>query len=513
MRGGRKRRHFRNVLGFASTILLALHPAALSKVPDTTNLVTAMSPLTIKRLTRLARQFRTDARGNVAIIFALVSIPLVALVGAAVDYTRASADRTALQSALDSAALMISKDAATMSDSAAITSRARQYVDSLYTAATDTPIKSFTATYTPNTGNGATIQLAASGTMPTYFMKVMGSQFNTLPINTSSTTTWGNTRLRIAMALDVTGSMADDGKLAAMQAAAKKLIDTLKTAAKSTGDVYLSVIPFNVMVNVGTSNKTASWLDWEDGGAGTSFSSQSAFGSCSKSSLHTKSACLANGKTWTPSNVSSWDGCVTDRAQSYDTTNDAPNSGTPNTLYLAQNYTQTSRRSTTDLCPASILPMVSVYNANEADTSTDTTTIKGKINSLTANGNTNQSIGMQMGWMMLQPTDPFVTPAKDANYKYTDAIILLSDGMNTQDRWYSSASQIDARQKKLCDNIKAAKTTTIYTIQVNTDGDPESAVLKYCADSGQFYSSTTASGIASAFSSIGASLLKLRIAK
>jgi Flp pilus assembly protein TadG len=456
-----------------------------------------MSLSSIKRLPHLAKQFRTDARGNVAIIFALVSIPLVALVGAAVDYTRAAADRTALQSALDSAALMISKDAATMSDSAAITTRARQYVDSLYTASTDTPIQSFTATYTPNTGNGATIQLDAGGTMPTYFMRVMGSQFDTLPIKTSSTTTWGNTRLRIALALDVTGSMADAGKLGAMQTAAKKLIDTLKTAAQGKEDVYLSVIPFNVMVNVGSSNKTASWLDWD-----------TSYGSCSKSTYKQKSSCVAAGKTWTPNNVSSWKGCVEDRVQDEDTTKNAPTTSDSDTLYLAQNYSA---------CPASILQMTSVYTATEPDNSTDTTTIKGKINSLKANGATNQAIGMQMSWMMLQPTDPFVTPSKDANYKYTDAIILLSDGMNTQDRWYGNgsswSSQVDARQQKLCDNIKTAKTTTIYTIQVNTDGDPESAVLKYCADSGQFYSSTTASGIATAFSSIGASLLKLRIAK
>jgi hypothetical protein len=127
---------------------------------------------------------------------------------------------------------------------------------------------------------------------------------------------------------------------------------------------------------------------------------------------------------------------------------------------------------------------------------------------------------MAWAWQTLQLGDPMNTPAKDANYAYTDAIILLSDGMNTIDRWYGNgrdwSASVDARQKILCDNIKVpvlGKKTIIYTIQVNTDGDPESAVLKYCADSGNFYPTSTASGIATAFAQIGASLAKLRIAR
>ena len=63
-------------------------------------------------------------------------------------------------------------------------------------------------------------------------------------------------------------------------------------------------------------------------------------------------------------------------------------------------------------------------------------------------------------------------------------MILLSDGLNTQNRYSNSASQIDARQKILCDNAKAAG-ITIYTVHVNTGSppDPTPAVLQYCASS------------------------------
>lgn len=469
-----------------------------------------------KRLRSSAASFGRNRGGNIAPIFAIALVPMLAFVGAAVDYTRANAARSSMQAAMDSAALMVSKDANAASPpltAAQITTAAQKYFNALYHNK-DAQNINISAVYTPySNGVAATVVLTGSGTVTTDFMKVAG--FPQINFNTTSTATWGNTKLRVAMALDVTGSMADAGKLDAMKKAAKGLIDTLKTSANATGDVYVSIIPFNVMVNVGTTNKNATWLDWEDGNAGTSFSSKSAFGSCSKSSLHTKSACVAAGKTWTASNVSNWSGCVTDRVQSYDTTKDAPASGTPSTLYLAQNYTVSSWGGTSSLCPSSILPMTSVFDSNESDSSTDDTTLKGKINNLTANGNTNQAIGMQMAWMMLQPTAPFVTPAKDPKYKYTDAIILLSDGANTQDRWYSSASQIDARQTLLCNNIKDPTngTTAIYTIQVNTDGDPVSTVLKNCATDGNFFPTTSASGIASAFGQIGASLSKLRIAK
>jgi Flp pilus assembly protein TadG len=487
------------------------------EVPAETNgSVTAMSGTIRKRIRSSVAWFGRDLRGNIAPIFAIALLPMLGFVGAAVDYSRASAARSSMQTALDSAALMVSKDANAASPPMTadqVTAAAQKYFSALYQNV-DAQSDPVDAVYTPyNNGTPATVVLSGSGNVQTDFMKVVG--FPQINFKTSSTATWGNTKLRVAMALDVTGSMASAGKLGEMKTAAKKLIDTLKASAAAEGDVYISIIPFNQMINVGTANKDANWLEWEDGDYNDS---KSNYGSCKdKSSKHTKSSCLKAGKVWKEKDVNKWKGCVTDRGPSkkpgsgdvYDTTKDAPDSGTPETLYLAQNYSD---------CPSSILPMTSAFDSTEPDNSWDDATLKGKINNLTAIGSTNQAIAMQMAWMMLQSTDPFVTPAKDPKYQYTDAIILLSDGMNTKDRWYGNgstwSSSVDARQAILCDNIKNDPTskTRIYTIQVNTDGDPESAVLKSCATDG-FFPTSTASGMASAFAQIGASLSKLRIAK
>ncbi len=89
------------------------------------------------------------------------------------------------------------------------------------------------------------------------------------------------------------------------------------------------------------------------------------------------------------------------------------------------------------------------------------------------------------------------------------------DGFNTQNRWYNNASDIDARQKILCDNAKAPPNNiTIYAVQVDTGGDGQQSVMKYCASSpDKYFHVTTAGQTTTVFSTIGTSLSKLRVAK
>ncbi len=64
-----------------------------------------------------------------------------------------------------------------------------------------------------------------------------------------------------------------------------------------------------------------------------------------------------------------------------------------------------------------------------------------------------------------------------------------------------------------CTNAKAAG-LTIYTIHVNTDGDPTSTVLKNCASSPSNFFTVTSSGqLNTVFNQIGTQLSQLRISK
>ena len=138
------------------------------------------------------------------------------------------------------------------------------------------------------------------------------------------------------------------------------------------------------------------------------------------------------------------------------------------------------------------------------------TTLSDKITAMQPVGNTNQAIGLQLGWQTLTAA-PFTVPAMDPNYTYKQVIILLTDGLNTQDRWYTSAASIDAREQRTCDNIKAAH-ITIYAVQVNTDGDPTSTLLQNCAsDSSKFFLLTSATQIVATFNQIATALTTLRL--
>ncbi|MHC2428250.1 hypothetical protein ACVIST_004995 [Bradyrhizobium elkanii] len=218
------------------------------------------------RVCAVARRFSRANNGNVAVIFTFAMLPLLAFVGAAIDYTRANNARSAMQAALDSTALMLSKDLTMGNITAAeIPSKAQTYFTALYTNKDGQGI-SVTANYTtPTSSAAANILLGGSGYIKSDFMQLAG--FPTLGFKSSTTTTWGNVKMRVALALDNTGSMAQDGKITALRnavAGTGGLIDQLSALSKNNGDVYISVIPFAKVVNVGTSNVGQSWIDWTD---------------------------------------------------------------------------------------------------------------------------------------------------------------------------------------------------------------------------------------------------------
>src|SRR4051812_19916466 len=53
----------------------------------------------------LLNRFRGDTSGNIAVIFAIASLPIMSAVGCAVDYSRANQLRTKLQTAVDAASV------------------------------------------------------------------------------------------------------------------------------------------------------------------------------------------------------------------------------------------------------------------------------------------------------------------------------------------------------------------------------------------------------------------------
>lgn len=508
-------------------------------------------------------------------IFALTLVPVVGVVGVATDYSRALSTRAELQAALDAAALAVTRNAATMTPAQLQTAAETFFTGAFHGGGTPAP--TITATYHPPTQvplSNATVVVSGSVSVPMTFAGLFGS--SSVTVGTSSTTTWGSTRLRVALALDNTGSMNSSGKIGALRTAATNLINQLQTAAQHNGDVYVSIIPFARVVDVGRSSVSASWIDWTgweapppnsmpgssvgpgstcpydtssnsvtgyrcmnspthatsnavdaipstgtyagyicpglDSGQYNTATKSNYYNGCYNSTVATttcknKKCTSTYTHTWIPNAHSSWDGAIEDRTQNEDVRNTTP-------FNTATNF------------PAIQSPADGTSLQSIVAPSYDWPALKQTITNMVAGGNTNQTIGLAWAWQSLTQNAPIYAPAKNANYVYSDVIILLSDGLNTRDRWYGNGSdvspQVDARESLLCSNIWAANTPAhpikIYTIQVNTGGDPTSTVLQTCGKdpatgTSYFYNLTSADQIISTFQTIGTQLSALRIAK
>lgn len=441
------------------------------------------------RLTMLAaraRAFLRSRRGNVAMMFGLALVPLMVAAGAGLDFTRAMLVRQQMSEALDAAALALGSS--TGLNQASATSLAQSYFNANYTvdqsafgAAT---LAAFT--YTPS---GGTVTLTATDNMPTVLMKLVGVR--TVPVAASSTVVWGQSKLWVSLVLDNTGSMCEPDsspcpsdtnpniKINALKTASHQLLGILQNAAAANGDVQVAIVPFVKDVNVGTSNYNATWVDF------TSWDSQNGSNQCTGWGWNRHC-------TWVPNNHNTWNGCVTDRNQDYDVENTAPSSTT--TDFPAEQYSP---------CPEAMMAL----NYNWTNLGTE-------IDGMTAGGSTDQPIGLVWGWQALtqgSPMNPPALPANTARY-----IIILSDGLNTQDRWYgdgyNQSTQVDTREGLVCSNAKADG-IIIYAVYVDLNGTQgSSAALQSCAtDTSKYYDLTTSGAIVTTFNQIAQQITNVRV--
>ncbi|MCC6890743.1 MAG: VWA domain-containing protein [Hyphomicrobiales bacterium] len=506
--------------------------------------------------------------------FALATIPMIGFVGAAVDYSRGNSAKAAMQAALDSTALMLSKDAQTLT-----TAQLAQKATNIFMVQFNRPDATdvlVTPTFSTPSTSSFKLVIAATGKVPTTFTKVLGQSY--MNLNVSSEVVWGVKKLELALALDVTGSMASNNKMTELKKAAKSLLTTLKNAAKKDGDIKVAIVPFSVDVNVGTNNVNANWLNWTDwegppansmpgpnvgpgsacpwtnGTNGFRCQSGPANGSSITSTIPSSGAysgyicptaksnkyhngcynsvpttttttntictgwgCNCNGysncsctghghskqctqtvtttgapyaHTWISNARSTWNGCVTDRDQDYDVNNTAPSTSIMATQFVPHQQVD---------CPAApLMPLSTDWNA-----------LTAKIDSLQPQGNTNVTIGLAWGFHALTAAGP-LNNAAVASAGLDKVIILLTDGDNTQNRWSTTQSSIDARTQLACASVKAAN-IKLYTIRV-INGN--ASLLQGCATKpDMYYDVQNASQLNNVFTTIAQSLANLRIAK
>ena len=408
----------------------------------------ALGAARLSGLRQLTGAFSAARAGNTTIMFALAAVPIFGSVGAAVDYSRANNVRTAMQAALDATALMISKNALDLK-SAQVQTKALSYFKAMFN---HPEAKNVVVTFALQTNAPGDFTVIANGSasIDTSFVRLLGVQ--QMALKTASQVRWGYRTLEVALALDNTGSMAQKNKLVELKAAVKLLLSTLKANSKTPEDTKVAIIPFNTVVNIGTSYASMPWLSFDS--------------------------------TVTSSN---WNGCIADRDQPYDVKDTTPTGAAP-TQYPAA------------LCGtlAQAIPLTN-----------DWTALTNMVDTMTPVGTTNVTIGAMWAWSALTPNEPLTqgkAPAPDVE----KVVILLTDGLNTQNRFTTVPSQIDARTQQVCANIKAAS-IKMYVVRV-IEGN--ATLLQGCASApNMYYDVQVASQLTDVFASIAASLSGSRLSK
>lgn len=195
------------------------------------------------------RAFAANRRGNVAMIYGLALLPLAMASGAAVDFARAMIVRSSMAEALDAAGLAVGGSPAMvqadMEHLAQAYFNANYKQDLSYGKPTDVRVVQ----------NGQDFTLSSSADVPTLFLglvKVLQlPSIDTLPVSYSVTITRNSINLEVAVALDITGSMAGQ-RLTDLKTGASDLVDLVVQDQQSPTYSKVAIIPYSMAVNVGS---------------------------------------------------------------------------------------------------------------------------------------------------------------------------------------------------------------------------------------------------------------------
>ena len=218
------------------------------------------------RFRAAACRFASETRGSVAVMTVILSVPLFIAVGVAIDTAEIYRARENLQQAADAAVLGAAQAVMTGATEDAARAEARALFDAQI-ANLDASKATLTIDPTKTACNAGELVATAHLEHALFFPLVTGlavaGASDGSGITVTSAANCGNDTVEIALVLDNSGSMAGS-KIQSLRDAASKLVQDMFTAgaASSRPDpVSFSVVPFASMVNVGSANAGALWMD------------------------------------------------------------------------------------------------------------------------------------------------------------------------------------------------------------------------------------------------------------
>ena len=219
-------------------------------------------------------KFRQDARGNIAMIFALALPVLVVGTGLSVDMMRLEVENVRLQKALDASALAAAKEYGKTQDKATLEKWAKAYffTNAGRRAGMDTV---FTYNGVTVVNGNAVMKVSATRKVPMIFGQIImalapgGSDKTNAMLNKFSEIIVQNRSIEMALVLDNSGSMKNAAaggggtKISSLKSATATLVDQMMAVSTSNVQypVSMSVVPFSGAVNVGSSHASDPWMD------------------------------------------------------------------------------------------------------------------------------------------------------------------------------------------------------------------------------------------------------------
>lgn len=482
-------------------------------------------------LRRFISSFGLSRSGNVAMIFAIAAPVVLAMGGAALDFHRAATARAGAQEAADAAVL--SAAASRNQDLAALTEVAtaylvenldRRYLPEPPTSSVDQP-------------QPAHLRIQLRGAVPTLFLGLVG--IVEMPVVVSATATRGaSEEVELALVLDNTWSMSDrdntgTAKIDALKSAATALVTELMQ--DNDEKVRVGVVPYADYVNVGVANRSQPWISVPAEYSTTSPRTCETLATerrCRRGEPRTCTRSV-DGVTesydCTPSSCSDvpaapyercsgggttryrWYGCVGSRTEGAMRLDDTqPGRPYPGLLATSQN------------CLTPITPLTD-----------ERSEVLNAIRALVVNVGGYRPMtyipsGLIWGVNLLSPTQPFDEGDSydETNRKPRKILVLMTDGENTlrfepsNGRHTAPSAGSPGRQQLRATNDDTAaiceyarsKDIEIFTVAFAVSSSTARDLLDGCAsDAEHYFDAKDTAALRSAFSSIAASINRVRL--
>lgn len=431
------------------------------------------------------KRFTRDRKGSIVVIFALVLIPVLAAVGAAIDFSRAGNAKNKLQTSLDAALLAAARDATLDND------QKIAFAQSMFAANFDTGSYGQAETPVITISSAGAVTGTVNANLDTVLLGIVG--LNTLQVSATSRVQLASVADgEIVLVLDYSGSMNYYGKYQAMRDAATDFVNQITNNGANT-NVKIGLVPF----------------------------SQEVYGSMESDYIVNE----ATGGTWT--------NCTADRRNAYNIQDTTPVAGIDDSKWGLQcsggsssleNFSRSDRFAfLDDLAPNNIILVGEEEEDDEDEDDEDEegegggggscdpytacsnypsrnlviqpltsnhASVISQLNAMTPYAGTHIALGLAFGWHLISPNPPWTQGVAYSDSDVVKAIVLLSDGDQTMGGWgaggSNSVSQAENNLEVMCEAIKA-QGVTVVTIAFDISPGATEDRLRDCATSSAYF--------------------------